>query len=168
MNRDHVQGLADKEAAKGPGDHSEVNWNWFCGMVKQERDGGWKCAIKHIKGRKGKEDIRREGADSPHTWNEVVLLHSLANVETRDAGLAVNLNWIRDNILPHVHEFRKIKESHAAKPRKGVARKSRVVGTKQSNLSKDSFMVKKNFVTKEDLAILETMNLDYLPTDQSG
>ena len=163
MDREYVQGLANKEAAKGPDDPSKVNWNWFCGRDKHTLL-GWKCAIKHIKGRKEIGDIRRDGADSPHTWSKVVLLLSLANVETRDVGLAVNC--IRDNILPD--EFRKIKESHAAKSRKGVARRSGVFGTKKRNLSKDGFMVKKNFVKKKDLAILEAMNLEFLPTDQSG
>ena len=164
MDRKYVQALADKEAAKGPDDPTKANWNWFCGRIF-ERDGGWNCAIKHIKGRKEKEDMKREGANSPHTWNKVVLLLSLANVETRDAGLAVN--WIRDTILPQ--EFGKIKEMQAAKSRKGVARQpSRVFGTKQRKLSKDGFMVKKDFVTKKDLATLEIMSHDYLPTDQSG
>ena len=57
----------------------------------------------------------------------------------------------------------------AAKSRKGVARQpSRIFGTKQEKLSKDGFMVKKDFVTTKDLATLEAMSLEYLPTNQSG
>ena len=41
-------------------------------------------------------------------------------------------------------------------------------GTKQETLSKDGFMVKKAFVTTKDLATLEAMSLEYLPTNQSG
>ena len=164
MDRKYVQALAVKEAAKGPDDPTKVNWNWFCGRIS-ERDGGWDCAIKHIKGRAEHEDIKRKSAKGPHTWNKVVILLNLANVETRDAGLASN--WIRDNILDH--EFRKIKEMQAAKSRKGVARQaSRIFGTKQETLSKGGFMVKKDFVTTKDLATLEAMSLEYLPTNQSG
>ena len=70
----------------------KANWNWFCGRIF-ERDGGWNCAIKHIKGRKEKEDIRREGDDSPYTWNKVVLLLDLADIQAHEAGRAVN--WIQ-------------------------------------------------------------------------
>ena len=152
------------EAAKEPDDPTKVEWNWFCRITPRE-DGWWDCAIRHIKGRTEHEDIKRQGAEGHHTWNKVVILLNLANVETRDAGLAVN--WIRDTILPQ--EFVKIKEMQAAKSRKGVARQpSRIFGTKQEKLSKDGFMVKKDFVTKKDLATLEAMSLEYLPTNQSG
>jgi hypothetical protein len=161
MDRKYVQALADREAAKGPDDPTKVNWNWFCGRISFE-DGAWDCAIKHIKGRTEHEDIKRKGAEGHHTWNKVVILLNLANVETRDAGLAVNC--IRDTILPQ-----EIKEMQAAKSRKGVARQaSRIFGTKQETLSKDGFMVKKNFVSTKDLATLEAMSLEYLPTNQSG
>ena len=164
LDRKYVKELADMEAAKEPDDPTKVNWNWFCGRIS-ERDGGWDCAIKHIKGRTEHHDIKRQGADGHHTWNKVVILLNHANVETRDAGLAVN--WIRDTILPQ--EFVKIKEMQAAKSRKGVARQaSRIFGTKQETLSKDGFMVKKNFVSTKDLATLEAMSLEYLPTNQSG
>ena len=94
MGRGCVAGLAAKEAAKAPGDPSKVNWNWFCGAGNRtDRDLGWKCAIKHIKGRKVTGDIRREGAASPHTWNKVVLLLNLADIQAHEAGRAVN--WIQ-------------------------------------------------------------------------
>ena len=163
LDRKYVEELAKMEAAKEPDDPTKVEWNWFCRIIP--RDGWWDCAIKHIKGRAEHEDIKRVGAEGHHTWNKVVILLNHANVETRDAGLAVN--WIRDTILPQ--EFVKIKEMQAAKSRKGVARQaSRIFGTKQETLSKDGFMVKKDFVTKKDLATLEAMSLEYLPTNQSG
>ena len=79
MNRDYVQELAAKEAAKGPDDRSKVNWNWFCGMVKKTNL-GWMCAMKHVGGRKVIQDVRRDGAASPHTWNKVVLLLTFADI----------------------------------------------------------------------------------------
>ena len=79
MDSDYVEGLAAKEAAKVPDDPSKVNWNWFCGAGNRT-DLGWKCAIKHIKGRKVIHDIRRDGAASPHTWNKVVLLLTFADI----------------------------------------------------------------------------------------
>ena len=164
LDRKYVEELANMEAAKEPDDPTKVEWNWFCRITPRE-DGWWDCAIRHIKGRTEHEDIKRQGAEGHHTWNKVVILLNHANVETRDAGLAVN--WIRDTILPQ--EFVKIKEMQAAKSRKGVARQaSRIFGTKQETLSKDGFMVKKDFVTKKDLATLEAMSLEYLPTNQSG
>ena len=78
MDRVYVQGLAAKEAAKEPDGPSKVNWNWFCGAVTQT-ELGCRCPIKHVGGRKVIQDVRRDGADSEHTWNKVVLLLSLAD-----------------------------------------------------------------------------------------
>ena len=78
VDRRYVEGLAAKEATKEPDDTSNVNWNWFCGAVKKTKL-GWRCAIKHVGGRKVIQDVRRDGADSEHTWNKVVLLLSLAD-----------------------------------------------------------------------------------------
>ena len=49
-----------------------------------------------------------------------------------------------------------------------MARRSGVFGTKTSTLSKEGFMVKKNFVKKKFLDILEEMNHEYLPTETSA